>query len=123
MQKGGEIDTGTLELHFGKLLSVTAHDDNTVSVKAQIEPSYSNQATIDQNYINVYYLITKNGFDICDEIEYTAVSEMDNGDIGNVIHFYAGKDVFDAINNGKAIDAMIADYTYTTFVLPSLLTE
>lgn len=116
----GEIDTGNLELKFGELLSVISPGDGVVVVKAKIQPSYSNKATIDQNYYSVCDLIRKNGFNKCSELQYWAVADMTDGSESKVISFTLNSDTIQGVYNENIIDNQLGDYVDDLYILPSL---
>ncbi len=98
---GEQFDTNGLELENGELLSVTKGVDGVVVVKAKIESSYSNKATINQNYMNVRGLICDHGFNSCSELQYWAVADMQNGEESKCISF---KEIIDYVYDGSIVD-------------------
>lgn len=115
----GEIDTAGLELFGGDLISVIKGPSGVV-VKAKIKPSYNKDMTVRQNYHNVCRLITDNGFDVCDEIQYWAVADMTTGEESKVVAFTVSKDVIKLIKDEKIFPTNLEDYLDDLFILPSL---
>lgn len=91
-------ESDELSLKHGELLNVTINEiDDIAVIKAKIEPSYSNRATIVQNYLNVCDLIQNHGFDQYGEVQYWAVADMTDGSESKVISFTVGADLIDLI--------------------------
>lgn len=112
-----------ISMEFGEIESVIYNniDGKSVAVvKAKITPSYSNEATINQNYFNVEDLIVNQGFDKYDEIQYWAVADMTNGSESKVISFTVDAEVIDLLKNKKIPANMLGDYLDDLWVLPSL---
>lgn len=116
----GAIDTTGLKLEFGDLLSVNNGGDGVVVVKAKIKPSYSNKATIEQNYYTVCDLIQNHGFDTCTELQYWAVADMTDGSESKVISFTVNSDTIQTIKGGNFPDNLLGDYVDDLYILPSL---
>lgn len=118
------IDGSQPKILNGKLISVienTINDKNIVVVKTKITPSYSNSATIHQNYFNVEDLIKNQGFDSYDEIQYWAVADMTDGSESKVISFTLNQTMIYNIKN-EIIPSIYdyEDYFEDFWVLPSL---
>lgn len=116
----GPIDTTGLELVSGDLLSINYGGDGVFVVKAKISPSYSNKATIDQNYFSVCDLIKKHGFNTCTELQYWAVADMTDGSESKVISFTVDSITIQGVYNGNVIDNELGDYVTDLWILPSL---
>lgn len=119
---GGNLynfDLSTLKLTHGQLVDATING-NILVIKAKIEPSYSNKATIDQNYFNVTDLVQDQGADVFREIQYWAVADMTNGSEGKVIQFTCKRDLIKHIKEDGLLGGMIADYVEDLWILPSL---
>lgn len=114
------IDTTGLKLKFGDLLSVNNGGDGVVVVKAKIKPSYSNKATIEQNYYTVCDLIQNHGFDTCTELQYWAVADMTDGSESKVISFTVNSDTIQTIKDGNFPENLLGDYVDDLYILPSL---
>lgn len=116
-----EPSEGALELSFGELVSLNQTPfTNNIIVKAKIQPSYSNDATIFQNFLNIQALIQRDGFDQYDEIQYWAVADMTSGDEAKVISFTVPKSTIDGIA-AEAISAnQIQDNVTDIWLHPSL---
>ena len=119
---GGNLynyDLSALKMTNGELVDATING-TTLIVKAKIQPSFSNQATIDQNYFNVTDLVQNQGADVFREIQYWAVADMADGSEGKVIQFTAGRDLIKHIKEDGLLGSMIADYVEDLWILPSL---
>lgn len=115
----GEMDISNLSLEHGELLSVI-HNGDIVVVKAKITSSYSNKATIDQNYYNISKLIKENGFNTCKELQYWAIADMANAEEAKCISFTLDEDTISAIFDGNIVENQIGDYATDLWILPSL---
>lgn len=115
----GEQDIDGLEIQNGNLLSVI-YNSGIVVIKAKIKPSFSNKATIDQNYFNVADLIKKHGFNTCNELQYWAVADMSDGDESKCISFTLDKTTIDGLYNENIVENQLGDYVTDLWILPSL---
>ena len=106
-------------LEFGDLLDVNV-SGTTVVIKAKIQPSYSNEATIHQNYFSVCDIIKNQGGDKYDSIQYWAVADMTDGSEGKVISFTVPKQIIDRVASGEIVDNKLGDYLDDLWILPSL---
>ena len=113
------FDTSALKLNTGDLQEANING-TTLIVKAKIEPSFSNKATIDQNYYNVADLIKNQDCDVFSEVQYWAVADMQSGDEGKVISFDVPKELIGKIKEGSVVDNQLGDYVENLWVLPSL---
>lgn len=118
-------DKQNWKISYGELLSVTENTDSHVDViKAKIKPSYSNKATIDQNYFNVADYIHDNDVSDLEEIQYWAVAEMTDGSEAKVISFTLPKTLIEAIKANKNYAAnTLGDSVTDLYILPSLLED
>ena len=119
---GGNLynfDLSALKMPHGDLVDATING-TTLVVKAKIQPSYSNQATIDQNYFNVTDIVQNQGADVFREIQYWAVADMTDGSEGKVIQFTVGRELIRHIKEDGFLGGMIADYVEDLWILPSL---
>lgn len=107
---GTAIDIDGLQLYFGELLGINYAGDGVVVVKAKIKSSYSNKATVDQNYYSVCHLIRDNGFDQCKEIQYWAVADMRDGSEQKVIIFSVNSRTIKRVFNGGIVDNQLGEY-------------
>lgn len=115
-----EEDTELKILH-GELLDVTVNDNNVAVVKAKITPSYSNKATIDQNYYNVVDLIRNKGFNEYSEIQYWAVADMTDGSEQKVVSFTVPGEVIQTVFGADAFaDNTLGEYVTDLWVHSSL---
>lgn len=111
----------SIKLQFGELLDVVDnYIDNVLVIKAKIKGSYSTEATINQNYYNMYYLIMD--YDVLDykEIQYWAVADMTSGDESKVISFTVPKYVMELIRNKGVVANKLGDYVTDLWLHPSL---
>lgn len=111
-----------LSLKHGELLDVTINSiDNIAVIKAKIQPSYSNRATIVQNYLNVCDLIQNHGFDQYGEVQYWAVADMTDGSEKKVISFTVSSDLIQMIaeDNGF-VENNLGDYDIDLWLHNSL---
>lgn len=89
-------------------------------IKAKIESSYSNKATIDQNFYNVEDFIKNQNGTKYDEIQYWAVADMSSGEEAKVISFTLDKDIINKIYNTEIPLNQLQDYLSDIWILPSL---
>lgn len=121
-QQATEKPTVTEIKLFGELLDSIETDTYAV-VKVKIKPSYSNEATIKQNYFNIETLVQKNGYDKYDEIQYWAVADMKDGSEAKVISFTVPKSTIEGLKSGTIPANLMGEEGYVTdlWILPSLL--
>lgn len=108
-----------ISLQHGELLSLHEQDGIAV-VKAKIAPSFSNSATVSQNYYNIEALVKKHGFDKYDEVQYWAVADMTDGSEQKVISFTVPHDVLTKIAAGKLAINQLGSYVTDLWVHQSL---
>ena len=111
-------------LEFGELLDANpkggANMDELI-IKAKIEPSLTNQMTIDQNYLNIKNIILEQDGGKFSAIQYWAVADMSDGSEGKVISFTVDRNCIDAILDGLIASASsIEEYLTDLWILPSL---
>lgn len=116
----GNLDITDWEVEHGELLSVIYSGDGLVVVKTKIESSFSDSATINQNYYNVCDLIENHGFNTCSELQYWAVADMSDGSEAKVISFTLDSDTIQGVYNGTIVDRQLDEYVDDLFILPSL---
>lgn len=107
------------KLKFGELLSIS-ETDGIVAIKARIEPSYSNKATVDQNYFNVCEFIRSTNMEGVESVSYWAVAKMTSGNEEKVIAFDVPRATIDAILSGSLADNQLGDHVGNLFIHPSL---
>ena len=110
-------------LRYGTLLSVTKNEfDKIVVIKAKIRPSFSNRATITQNFFNIEYIAQKGWFSDYKELQYWAVADMTDGSERKVIAFTVSQETLQLLAEGKIPANVLDSYGYITmeFLLPSL---
>ena len=116
----GDLDITNWEIEHGELLSVIYSGDGIVVVKTKIESSFSNSATINQNYYNVCDLIENHGFNTCSELQYWAVADMADGSEAKVISFTLDSNTIQGVYNDTIVDRQLDEYVDDLFILPSL---
>lgn len=123
----------TKELSHGELMdkkeNCIEYDENVECIKkvfilkAKIQSSYNNNATVNQNFINVYDYIKRN-FDESidyDELQYWAVADMNNGKEEKAVSFTVNKTTIMDIITGKIESAtLIADNVEDLYIHSSL---
>lgn len=114
-----DINFDGLTAKHGELLSVI-YSDGTVTVKTKIEPSMTNNLTIEQNYFTVADLVKNHGFNTCEKLSYWAVADMTNGEESKCISFDLSKDVLTELYNGNIVENQLGDYATDLWILPSL---
>lgn len=107
------------EIKFGQLLDAI-ENNNVLVIKAKIEPSYNNKATINQNGFNIEDLILNKNADLYDEIQYWAVADMEDGTESKVISFTVDKNLIKSIKNKSTVGNQIIDQAKDVWILPSL---
>ena len=113
---------GYYALH-GTVQSVITDGGNngkSMVFKNKITPSYSNKATVDQNYYVVEDLVKNQGATDFEEIQYWAVADMTDGSESKVISFTVPKSTMDLIAGGRLPANMMGDYVTDLWILPSL---
>lgn len=111
----------SVSIKFGEYKSAIEVDDGkTLIVKTKIKPSYSNKATINQNYHNVEDMILNQGCDKYDEIQYWAVADMSDGTESKVVSFTVSKAVIDAVKNQTVVANIMGDYVSDLYIHSSL---
>lgn len=113
-----ELQKGFTIKH-GELLDAKANG-TTLIIKAKIRPSYSNDATIKQNYFNVCDLIKNQGAGDYDEIQYWAVADMTDGSESKVVSFTVTKKVIDLVKSDSFAENKLGDYLDDLWVHQSL---
>lgn len=112
---------GIIKLKYGELLNVNEDLDNSrIIIKAKIEPSMTNNLTIQQNGFNIEDFILNQGGDKYNEIQYWAIADMQDGSEGKVISFTVGKDLINSIKNKNVVGNKIIDNATDLWILPSL---
>lgn len=111
------------ELEYGELVSAVENEidgQNVLVIKAKITSSYSNTATVDQNYYNVEDLITGQGCDSFDEIQYWAVADMSDGSEEKVVSFTVSAELIQKIAAGEVVTNQLGDYVDDLYIHASL---
>lgn len=111
--------TFRVSLKHGKLLD-TKINGTVLVIKAKIEPSYNNKATVDQNYYNIENIIKKQCGSRFKEIQYWAVADMTSGSEQKVISFTVSEDVIKKIADDKIVANQMGKYVDDLFIHASL---
>lgn len=114
-------DNTSVTIKHGELLSVTSMDSNGIVIKVKIAPSFSNKATIDQNYFNIEDIIKEQDGSQYDIIDYWAVADMKDGSESKVMSFTVNKELIEQIAAGNVVANQYGDYVDDLYILPSLL--
>lgn len=104
----------------GELIEVIDALDGVVVLKFQIQPSYSNSATIKQNYHNAEDFIRKAGGEKYKRISYWAVADMADGSVGKVVSFDISEEVIQKVYNQEIVAYILEPYLENLWILPSL---
>lgn len=117
-----EVDAVKItSLRHGSLEDVVElESENAITIKAKISPSYSNKATIDQNYFNVADVIRNQGCENYSRIDYWAIADMTGGGEAKVISFTLESDTIRKIYNKQIAETQIGDYALDLWVHQSL---
>ena len=113
----------TINLKYGILQSFIISPDTNKRcciIKAKIESSYNNKATIHQNFFNVEDFIKKQNGYLYDEIQYYAVADMMSGNETKVISFTLDKNIIDGLYNEKIVANTLDNYLNDLWVIESL---
>jgi cytoskeletal protein RodZ len=113
-----ESKSNGYQLNTGTLLDVKENGSILV-IKVKITGSYSNDATVQQNYHNVENIIKQGGYQY-NQIQYWAVADMTDGSEGKVISFTVNKSVIDSVYNGDLVASQLGDYVDELWIHPSL---
>lgn len=114
------IDTGSLKLQNGKLISVNYGGNGVIVIKAKIEGNLTNSMTVKQNYHSVCDLILNHGFNTCSEIQYWAVADMSNGEEQKVVSFTMNADTIQGVYNQTIVASDLADHLDDLYIHSSL---
>lgn len=109
----------SISLRYGKLLDKKITGTSLI-IKAKIEPSYNNKATVDQNYYNIENIVKNQGGSKFNEIQYWAVADMTDGSEQKVISFTVPEDVIQKIANDKIVANQIGNHVDDLFIHASL---
>lgn len=125
-----ETKTEEYTMPHGELLDIKDtcaeyNDDYTCKtyvlvLKAKIKKSYSNKATINQNYFNVADYIRKNDVSKFSEVQYWAIADMSDGSESKIISFTVSKNLIDKIIKGEVVDNQLGGYVSELYILESL---
>ena len=111
--------SSSISLRYGKLLDKKINGTVLV-IKAKIEPSYNNKATVNQNYYNIENIIKNQGGSKFKEIQYWAVADMTNGSEQKVVSFTVSEDVIKKIAEDKIVANQMGKYVDDLFIHASL---
>lgn len=113
------VVTTNYKAKFGEVKEANALG-KSLTIKFKIEPSYNNEATINQNSFNVEDLILNQKGDQYETINYWAVADMEDGSEGKVISFTLDKGLIEAVKNRNLIGKKIVERANDVWILPSL---
>lgn len=121
---GGSVESKSLKytVPYGEVLDINETGD-TLIIKTKITSSFSNHATVSQNFQNLEDLIVNQGCSKYNEIQYWAVADMSDGSESKVVAFTAPKSTIDGIKDGSiSAIAYLDEYGYLddVYILPSL---
>lgn len=121
-EESSQQESDTLSILHGELLSanISDVDGKILVIKAKIKSSYSNKATVDQNYYNVADIIRNQNGNIYDSIDYWAVADMTDGDEAKVISFTVDKKTIQKVYNYQIADNQLGDYVTDLWIHQSL---
>lgn len=121
-----QIDTKTNEsidnsyiIKHGELLNTIIPEENKIVFKVKISPSYSDSATVNQNYFNVEDLILNQGLESFEVIDYWAVADMTSGEEEKVIAFTLDREDIELIAEGYPAN-QIGEIANDLWIHPSL---
>lgn len=115
------VELNITELQHGTLLDVKINNfSKIIVIKAKIGPSYSNKATVDQNYYNIEYLVNHYDLSAFKEVQYWAVADMTDGSESKVISFTVSQDVLQKLKSSKIAANLLGNYVTDLWILPSL---
>ena len=119
-----EPDAPEFTLHTGDILNVntytTSDGGSGLIIKAKIQSMFTTEQTIRQNYHNVCGIITDQGGDKYDEIQYWAVADMTNGKEQKVIQFTVDAQTIQDIKNENIFATQLESRLKDLWILPSL---
>lgn len=118
-----QADEREYTLEHGELVSAVENEidgRNVLVIKAKISSSYSNKATVDQNYYNVEDLVKNQGGADFDEIQYWAVADMSNGKEEKVVSFTVDAALIQKIAEGSVVANKLGDQVADLFIHSSL---
>ncbi len=116
------FDVAAVEMTFGETVEVKTVG-GTAIIEAKITPSYSNEATIDQNYYNVCDFIRDYAGTDFVTVSYWAIADMSDGSEQKVISFDLTGDIITTIATGEFADNTLGDYVDDLWVHESLRDE
>lgn len=121
-EETSEVEGKYGKIAHGELLSVTENKyDNIIVVKAKIQPSYDDHATVTQNFINVVDMVTSGVLDGYDTIDYWAVADMTDGSEQKVVSFTLTSDIIKIIKEADRFPStLLNDYNIDLWVHLSL---
>ncbi len=120
VSSSGSDNSYTVTLLHGTLLEKRAIGDN-LTIKAKIQPSFNNKATIDQNYYNIENIIKNQGGTRFTHIDYWAVADMTDGSEKKVISFTLSDETIRKIADNQIVANQMGSYVDDLYILPSLM--
>lgn len=108
---------------YGELKEWIRYDDDIMGkqlvVKVKIHGQLTNDMTVKQNYINVWY-IAKTGLFHDYIIQYWAVADMIDGSVKKVVSFDVPASIVNLLETDKFPWSYLPDYVDNLWILPSL---
>ena len=117
-ENGGEVQKAFTLLH-GVILD-KKDISGTLIIKAKIEPSYNNKATVNQNYFNIENIVKKQGGDKYTEIQYWAVADMTDGSEQKVFSCTVPENIIKKLANNEIAANQMGNYVDDLFIHASL---
>lgn len=119
------LSKGSVEMRFGSLDRISITDDGIVIMLVTIKPSWTNKATIEQNFYNIENFISNYGCDDYNAVKYTAQTEVSDTRTGKtrtamVIQFIVPKDTLCALKNGTIYPNELHNYVDDLWISPIL---
>ena len=105
---------------FGTVESIVDYWDGMCVISVLIEPSYSNEATVAQNFHNIESLILEGGGDMFREIQYHAFMKTATGERLKAATFTVDADLISAIKSGTVLATTMSDYLDDLWVTSQL---
>ena len=115
----GQNPSKIYKLEHGEFISANS-SGSTIVIKAKIEPSWTNELTINQNYFNIIDLIQNQGLNTYKEIQYWAVADMTSGDEAKVISFTVPQDVIEYLAENDFSATELGQFLDDLWIHPSL---
>lgn len=116
--KKSDQTNDVLKLQHGEVVSINESPSVTV-IKVKVSQSYSNKATVNQNYYNLEGIVKNSRYGLCDELQYWAVTE-ENGEDVKIFACDLSGSLMDAIRDGSVFGEYIGKYADNLWIHPGL---